>query len=169
MQCYMEKATKAWHRQGRREHRRTRNSQSQHKRPSTCTIHRSSTGMQKMQMHRSAIHRSCTVKSTHESSRATATTAAAPHERQMHRASSTQTQRGHRQSLGKRNLKQVRGAGGPCRIATQAPPATAGTRGAPRLGGLQSRGSGGRHCRTASLRGEAGREGRSEGGMHMSE
>ena len=41
----MEKATKAWHRQGRQELTKTKNSHSQANRLSTGTTHRSSTGL----------------------------------------------------------------------------------------------------------------------------
>ena len=83
--CYTEKATKAWHCQGRQKHNKTKNSYKQPKRLSTGTTHRSITVS--------------TAKSTHESSRRKSMRTATLHARQMHPASTTQTHWGHRYNL----------------------------------------------------------------------
>ena len=85
--CYTEKATKALHRHGRRrlECNKTKNRYRQFKRPSPGTTHRS--------------RPNSNAESAHEQSRQAPTVAATPHARQMHPASTRQTQQHQRRRL----------------------------------------------------------------------
>ena len=110
-ECHTEKATKAWHRPGRRKHNN----------PRMATINPN------VQQPAPATHQTLdsTPEPKHELNRRTPTSTATLHARDMRlaRTTSAQTQQGHCKSPHSRHIS-VCVADGPCCTVTQTPPAT---------------------------------------------